>query len=254
MKLFFSLMLSILFYLPASAYDFEVDGIFYDIVSLEDLTCKVTYDSKNSTTKSLYFYYGLNGQSTYWSVTTYPSYSGDIVIPAKVNYKGRELSVTGIGERAFLNCTALTSLTLPSSITNIEEYTISANNYCYAGAFDYCCIESLTVGNAYTLTRFNQAYAYYNHNTTKGNLKNLYLSDDFSGIIDVNFSNYAKLVSIQSNSINVPVFTSGTHFTNEQYLMFRYSDNFFSNSSVYLPEVSQNSKALSTKFTISLLS
>ena len=29
-----------------SAYDFTVDGLYYNIVSLEDLTCEITYGDK----------------------------------------------------------------------------------------------------------------------------------------------------------------------------------------------------------------
>ena len=54
--------------------------------------------------------------------------------------------------------------------------------------------------------------------------------------------------------MNASRFAEEPEFTREQNLTPRYSPSFFSNSSVNLPEVSQNSRALSTRFTISLWS
>lgn len=214
--------------ISASAFDFEVDGIYYNILSLEDLTCEVTYnaDNRSSQYRSFYDYRGRGGTSSISS--TYPSYTGNVTIPSKVNYKGRELSVTGIGSYAFLNCTGLKSLSLPSSITQIKEVVVSADFGCYAGAFDYCGIETLTAGNAYILEMFNQSYAFTDGCKTKDNLKNLVLTEDFSGTIGVNFSDYKGLVSIRSNAIEIPIFSDGSHFSNEQYL----------NNEVLVPEKS----------------
>ena len=85
---------------PAAwAYDFKVDGIYYNITSRVDKkTVKVT------------------------SKTGYSSdYSGKVTIPAMVSYNGRVYSVTAIGEDAFYNCTGLTSVTIPNSVTTISD-------------------------------------------------------------------------------------------------------------------------------------
>lgn len=107
--------------LSASAYDFEVDGIYYNVLSLSDLTCEVTYDYKNYSTSKLIF---VGAWITEPLTTSYPSYEGDVCIPQKVTYKNREFTVTSIGQYAFLNCTSLTSLTLPPTISNIEQVFI----------------------------------------------------------------------------------------------------------------------------------
>ena len=52
---------------------------------------------------------------------------GALNIPASVSYQGHDYTVTTIGNSAFLYCFYLTSLTLPNSVTTIEE-----------GAFAYC--------------------------------------------------------------------------------------------------------------------
>ena len=44
---------------------------------------------------------------------------GNLIIPESVDYKGTQYSVTIIREDAFINCTGLTSVTIPNSVTSI---------------------------------------------------------------------------------------------------------------------------------------
>ncbi len=98
-------MLCTLLSITASAYDFEVNGIYYNIVSISDLTCEVT-----------------KGENYY---------IGDIVIPTTVYYKGKDLTVIGIGKSAFDEWSrephTLTSIILPDKLEYIDSY-----------AFQYC--------------------------------------------------------------------------------------------------------------------
>ena len=75
------------------AYDAEVDGIYYNF---SDDEATVTYRS-----------------------TSGNSYSGTVIIPEFVTYNGKLYSVTGIGYRAFYNCSSLTLITIPNSVTSI---------------------------------------------------------------------------------------------------------------------------------------
>ena len=85
--------------ISASAHDFKVDGIYYNITSSEDLTVEVTC------------YKNFNG-----------SYSDvEITIPERVTYENKTYSVTGIGKSAFSGCTSLTSITIPNSVTSIGD-------------------------------------------------------------------------------------------------------------------------------------
>lgn len=77
----------------ANAYDFEVGGIYYNIISATDLTAEVT-----------------NGDN---------KYTGDVIIPSTVNYKSRDLSVIAIGWGGFSGCTELNSITIPNSVKSI---------------------------------------------------------------------------------------------------------------------------------------
>lgn len=82
--------------LTASAYDFEYNGMYFNIISTADLTCAITYKDDN-----------------------YNTYAGNVTIPSEVEYKGRTLTVTKIGNGAFSGCSSLTSVIIPNSVTEI---------------------------------------------------------------------------------------------------------------------------------------
>ena len=83
-----------------NAQSFEVDGIFYNIISESEATVYVGYD--------LNILFGIGER-----------YSGDIVIPSTVTYDGTTYTVTGIGGAAFNACTDLNSVTIPNTVTTI---------------------------------------------------------------------------------------------------------------------------------------
>ena len=96
MKRTIFLMLAVLLStLSATAYDFKVDGIAYEI----------NMENKNSA-----------------KVTRGGDYIGDIAIPEKVTYDGATYSVTEIGGYAFYGCTGLPSVTIPNSVTEIGGF------------------------------------------------------------------------------------------------------------------------------------
>ena len=81
-KLWLATIATLLCSLTASAHDFEVDGIYYNITSSTDLTVEVTYQGSSS-----YEYED--------------EYSGAVTIPSIVTYNGITYSVTSIGKYAF---------------------------------------------------------------------------------------------------------------------------------------------------------
>lgn len=52
-------------------------------------------------------------------------YRGAIEIPQTVTYQDNEYTVTAIGEKAFRQCSALTSVFLPSTITRIDKFAFA---------------------------------------------------------------------------------------------------------------------------------
>lgn len=75
------------------AYDFEANGIYYNVTSTTELTAEVTSGDNN--------------------------YSGVVTIPSSVVYKSRTLNVTAIGDGAFSNDKELIEVKIPNSVTSI---------------------------------------------------------------------------------------------------------------------------------------
>lgn len=83
------------------SFDFEVDGIYYNLKT-EDMTAEVTYGDNK--------------------------YSGDIVIPSVVTYNTKTLNVTRIGYEAFEYCKSLNSIIISNNVTEIDEYAFFGCN------------------------------------------------------------------------------------------------------------------------------
>ena len=95
------LLLALLLPATASAYDFEVDGIYYNIT---DGHACVTYNNSSS----------YNG-----------SYSGEVTIPETVRWGNNIFTVSEIGVRAFSNCYDLYKINMPKTITVIGDYAFA---------------------------------------------------------------------------------------------------------------------------------
>ena len=89
-----TLILSVIFSISSSAYDVEVDGIYYNLISKGNVA-EVTKGDK--------------------------AYSGDITIPSSIKVNDLEYTVKYIEESAFDYCSYLTSVTIPNSVTSIES-------------------------------------------------------------------------------------------------------------------------------------
>lgn len=174
--------------LNASAHDFEVNGIYYNVLSFTDLTCEVTYKGSS---------FG----------STYPATQFTVSIPETVEYNTKTLTIVKIGNRAFageknletviiganvkeigesafsnsgvknvvipegiktipyecfFHCYNLTALTLPASVTKIENSAFNSSGLTSfeipntvesigSGCFEYCnSLESVTLSENLT--------------------------------------------------------------------------------------------------------
>jgi len=84
----------------ALAYDCEVDGIYYCRISATELeVANKVFSDQNRT-----------------------AYTGAVTIPSQVTYNGKTFNVVSIGDYAFRDCSSLTTVTIPNSITAIKSY------------------------------------------------------------------------------------------------------------------------------------
>lgn len=105
------LLTLVLFASPALAYDFEAGGVYY------------TVEGNKATVTS--------GEQLY---------SGNVTIPQTVTHNGTDYAVIAIGSKAFNECTQLTSVSIPNSITSIGS-----------GAFwDCAALKSIAIPNTIT--------------------------------------------------------------------------------------------------------
>ena len=86
----------------ASAHNFVVNGIYYNIIDATNKTVEVTYRGSS--------YYDWNDR-----------YTGNVLIPEKVTYNGSTYRVVSIGRNAFISCIWLESIQLPNSIEIIGD-------------------------------------------------------------------------------------------------------------------------------------
>lgn len=104
----------------ASAHDFEVYDIYYNINS-DGTSVTVTFKGSS------------------WYAYEY-EYSGAVTIPSEVTYEGTTYSVTSIGGDAFSGCSGMTSVVIPNSVTSIGW-----------NAFDDCSgLTSVVIPNSVT--------------------------------------------------------------------------------------------------------
>ena len=151
-----TLILSVFFSIVASAYDVEVDGIYYNLVKSRAI---VTSGKEK--------------------------YHGDLTIPSSIKVNDTEYSVTSVGNSAFEDCSRLTSITFPNSVTSIGREAFSCcssltsitipNSVTSIGsyAFYYCSsLPSITIPKSVTsIEEKTFDGCIYNHRTTKTNQK-----------------------------------------------------------------------------------
>lgn len=106
----FTLLLGLFAAQSTWAYDFQINGLCYNITDEFNKTAEVTYEKEESD-------------------QNYESLKGKVTIPATVNYEGIEYHVTGIDYDAFSQCSTVTEINIPYSVTFLGS---GAFEECYA--------------------------------------------------------------------------------------------------------------------------
>ena len=109
-----TLILSVFFSISASAYDVEVDGIYYNLNTVEK-TAEVTYKELKE-----------------------ENYTGDVIIPSSIKIEEEEYSVNIIGSSAFDGCRNIMSVEIPNSVITIGDCSF----------FDCLCLTNINIPNS----------------------------------------------------------------------------------------------------------
>ena len=125
-RIFTALLLAIIA-VTGYAYDFQVDGIYYNLTNYNDAV--VTHGDKK--------------------------YTGSVFIPTDVKWNSRKINVVGIGDQAFKDCEELTSVILTYKVTHIGEHAFifcesMTDIYCQAANVpntDIAAFDTSPIGN-----------------------------------------------------------------------------------------------------------
>lgn len=183
-KLFLTTIAMLLCSVMANAYDFEVDGMYYNLHSATDLTVEVTYGENR--------------------------YSGEVIIPSTITYQSRNLAVVGISSWAFGNDSELISITIPKSVVFIYHNSFKDCNslkhlYIENGEEDIlvkgverqspfcdCPLESIYIGRDFTYQTTTHDPLFYQQTQ----LKSLTIGNDFWKIENDMFNDCTSLEEV----------------------------------------------------------
>ena len=184
-KFFLTTIVVLLCSVMANAYDFEVDGMYYNLLSATDLTVEVTAGENE--------------------------YSGEVIIPSTITYQSRTLAVVGISRRAFGYDTTLTSITIPQSIVSIyddsfvnckslkhlhiensREEDILVKGTSNKSPFCDCPLESIYIGRDFTYQTTTHAPLFYQQTQ----LKSLTIGESFIKIENDMFNDCSSLEEV----------------------------------------------------------
>ena len=178
MKKFLSFCLLLATSVSLFAYDARIDGIYYNFNG-NDHTATVTYRDQN-----------------------YNSYTGNVVIPAMVEYDGIKYAVTAIGYNAFNASSSLTAVDIPSGVKSIGSsafygcsslMSITIPNgvtKIYSNTFYGCSsLISVTIPNSVI---YIESYAFYQCSA----LTNIKLPESITNIDNAAFHYCSSLASI----------------------------------------------------------
>ena len=158
--------------LSALAESVEIDGLYYEL-NTSTRTAALTYQSTTS--------------------ANYSELPSAVTVPESVTYNGVPFTVTSITDRAFANCTAIESISIPGTVTQVGRTIESGASYlpfygCNAlktvrledgekpislgvsysssssnsgsGLFSYCPLEEVYIGRNITYKNYGSSYTF----------------------------------------------------------------------------------------------
>lgn len=163
-----------------SAYEFEVDGIYYNVTSSLNKEVEVTFSAKSK--------YGYDSDS---------DYSGDVIIPEQVRCNGVLYTVKNIGYGAF-SYDKITSITIPKTIKmigvtgkiSVFEGCSNLKNVYYKGTIEDWCNISISDGLSSPLQYADHFYV------NDEEITELVIPNTVECIKDYAFYGFKKLSSI----------------------------------------------------------
>lgn len=180
-----SVAIIVLTALPSLAYDFEKDGVYYRIIDITDKdnpTCAATPG---------------NDVDGHWGI-----YAGDIVVPASVNYNGRDIAVVAIDEMTFMNSRDLNSVEIKAPIETVSRSAFfnAKNLKSVALPSTVKYIEGYAFAQCYSLTAIDlqegletlEAYAFSNCTS----LESIKVPDTVIKMADGGFQGCTALTSV----------------------------------------------------------
>lgn len=215
MKHLFALATLFLCCINMSAYDFEKDGIYYDILSSSDKTVRVTSHPQEYT-GDIRIPESVTWEENTYAVTAirYSAFYGSrltsIEIPNSVTTIGWSAfeecdkltsvslgnGVTSIGDLAFKGCSILTSIEIPNSVIQIGDE-----------AFKYAGLTSVTIPNSVTDIG-DKAFKFCE------NLTSVTIGDGVKFIGDDAFANCPNLTSVTISATSAPLIGISAFSTN----------------------------------------
>ena len=226
---FFLSAVALLCCMVASAHDFEVDGIFYNITDESAKTVEVTFKGSNH--------------------DDYTEYSGVVVVPETVEYHGYTYTVTAIGDYAFAECPSLRNVFIPHTIKTIDNYAFHSckllssltipnsvswigNGICYSDAYyyvgqtdyykyryAYTLLENVYIGHGVSSidgSAFNNVYS----NTRYNYLTSVYLGCGIKKISGDPFEENNGITSVYSMAITPPDCSGSTLYSNAGVVLY----------------------------------
>jgi flagellar basal body rod protein FlgG len=119
-------------YVPAGTVDkYRATKGWQDFVNIET---DDFFSVENDDGVTLYYRY-TNEETELEVVAGYYKYKDIVNIPEEVNYEGKTMRVTSIGNMAFKDCITLVSVTIPNSVTSIGEGAFQGCSTLYNIAF-----------------------------------------------------------------------------------------------------------------------